>query len=142
MKNYVEVVLVSRVRSPDGSVFAIKEFRNCRVEDFEQNGIQVDERFKSLLVYRLCPDVDEAYNYYRVMNSYSNTTHRESFSVELWKCNSNINTNCKSDDEIQDFLRSFYFTFYTVYEKIQFSNNAELNSDLNEPKISTDIFHS
>ena len=102
-----------------------------------KNGIEVTETLKKNMAFRLCPDIDEDYNYYRVMNSYTNYTHRESFAVNILRCNSDLpNTDCKGDGDIRTFFNHFYFTSFIIHDKIQFTQNGKQGA----PILSQDIF--
>ena len=70
------------------STIADLGFRKCREEDFDETGIQMSVEFRKLIKYRLCPDTDDGFiNNYKVRNSYTNATDRNSFSITIRKCN-------------------------------------------------------
>jgi len=58
-----------------------------------------------------------------VMNGYTNYTDRNSFAVEIIKCNNKVNPNCKDEKDIAKVLDLIYFTYYYLEESIQFANN-------------------
>ena len=72
------------------------------------------------------------------MNSYTNYTDRQSFAVEILKCNLDKNPNCRSDAEITKVLDLIYFTYYYLGESIQFANNMLDN----RPIETRDVYHS
>jgi hypothetical protein len=55
----------------------------------------------------LCPDVsDEAKELYKIVNGYSNSKKRVSFSIDIFKCEEKelFKNTCKSDPEIKKLL--------------------------------------
>jgi len=61
---------------------------------------------------RYCPDMDSIKDILKLKNGYLNNEDRISFSVEIEKCNSLENPNCKKDAAIQKVLDVLYFTVY------------------------------
>jgi hypothetical protein len=112
LKNYVEVNIVSRNRSLEGSKFTVASFRNCEKKDYLDNGIPRShvEGTNALFDGRLCPNMNDEFKHYNVKNGYSNLKDRLSFSVEIWKCNKKMNANCKEDEEIERLLNVTYYT--------------------------------
>ena len=65
-------------------------------------------------------------------------TFRQSFSVEIIKCNREINKWCKNDSDISKLLKQFYFTYYIVQQRVEF-----VDDNLNQnPLITQNLFHS
>ena len=77
-------------------------------------------RVRDQMEAKMCPDMLENTNFFNVANSYSDEEYRESFSIEIWKCDKTHNKKCESDEEINRLLRSVYFTLYQVEERVQF----------------------
>ena len=71
-------------------------FRQCTVADFTARGVEVDDEFKRRLRERLCPDLSKLGEEFRVKNEY-NSKNRISFSMEIVKCNPEIN-KCDLDN--------------------------------------------
>lgn len=88
LSKYAIIELVMEHRVAGISKFTTKGFRKCREEDFDETGIQMSVEFRKLIKYRLCPDTDDGFiNNYKVRNSYTNATDRNSFSITIRKCN-------------------------------------------------------
>ena len=68
------------------------------------------EEFEKIISKRLCPDVAKNETLYKVRNVYSNPHSRNSFSIEIRKCEENINKNCKPKELIDDFMSEVFFT--------------------------------
>lgn len=68
--------------------------------------------------------------------------HRESFSIEIWKCNKNRNLKCKSDKEIESFLQKIFFTLFQITDKVNFASDEALNKGVHKPLKAQDNFHS
>lgn len=98
LSRYAVIELVMEHRIAGISKFTAKGFRKCREEDFEKTGIQMSAEFRKLIKYRLCPDTDNGFiENYKVRNSYTNPTDRNSFSISIRKCNPKIEKICESD---------------------------------------------
>ena len=86
-----------------------KPFRQCTLKDFtSRNYTEYEE---SDLGNMLCPDVPNNYSMFRLESKYTNKTFRQSFSVDVLKCNLEVNPDCKNETEQQRFFESFYWTF-------------------------------
>ena len=59
----------------------VYRMRQCSLEDFEKRGFLVDKDFDDSLFNRLCPDIPDENEFYKVKNLYSNEKERISFSV-------------------------------------------------------------
>ena len=55
--------------------------RQCSLEDFEKRGFLMNQDFKDSMFNRLCPDISDDNEYYKVKNLYGNEKERISFSV-------------------------------------------------------------
>lgn len=64
--------------------------------------------------------------------------NRTSFSIEIFKCETYNNPNCKSDEEIESLLSYIFFTLYYVGESLQFSNQENYGGS---PVFTDAIFH-
>ena len=67
-----------------------QNMKKCEERDFELKGLNVSKHFeKGGISKRICPDVKSRYDkdtFYKIRNSYTNQTLRNSFSVEIMKC--------------------------------------------------------
>jgi len=136
---YFEFQLNMRRRTKGKSSYKISNFRKCKIEDFTRHGFEIGEFERSIYLNRFCPEIDDkVLDDYRVMNGYTNYTDRNSFAVEIIKCNINKNKNCKSENDIAKVLDLIYFTFYYLEESIQFANNKLGN----RPIETRDVYHS
>ena len=54
--------------------------KQCEASDYEKRGYKVDGAFKASLVSRICPDIPEDSEIYKVKNLYENINERYSFS--------------------------------------------------------------
>lgn len=61
-----------------------------------------------------CPDFSEDGIDLLIENSYTNTSLRKSFSMEILTCSLDRNPNCKSREEVDKFLHAFRFTQYVL----------------------------
>ena len=59
-----------------------------------------------------CPAIENIQSEFTLKNTYAEKIDRESFSIEISKCNSQVHDNCKPDDEIEELLSYFMFTLY------------------------------
>ena len=92
---------------------------------------------------RFCPELEDVKDDYRVLNGYSNYTDRNSFAVEILKCNpekriAENKTECANETNIAKVLDLIYFTYYYLEENIQFANNKLHN----RPIETRDVYHS
>jgi hypothetical protein len=74
---------------------------------------------------RICPDIAKDDEFYKIRNDYTNTTLRNSFSIEIMKCSKQTSTEkdpCKNDTEIKELLQKIFFTMYTVDSKVSYDN--------------------
>ena len=117
MSQHFQFVLNLQIKKDGVKSNEIKFWRPCTKKDFEDNGISMDDPIVSqrLLRNRICPNIDRASSDWGVSNSYSNNEYRQSFSVELWKCNSDFE-RCKPESDIDRVLKSVYFTMYLATE--------------------------
>lgn len=90
ISEYIQIVLNIKVRQAGSFVNHIRFFRPCRGEDFLRNGLRLDDQraVDQYVRHRVCPDITERDPLFKVVNGYSNQEYRQSFSLELWKCNS------------------------------------------------------
>ena len=58
----------------------IYPMKQCEASDYEKRGYKVDGAFKASLVSRICPDIPEDSEIYKVKNLYENINERYSFS--------------------------------------------------------------
>jgi hypothetical protein len=135
MMNYVDIQLHMHIRNGDENTNIYRPFRNCRSEDFSSRNFTFDTNdFHS----QICPDIDLDYELLRLEGKYTNTSFRQSFSMEMMKCNSQFNDDCKGDNEQKEFFDMFYYTFYVLQGSVQFTedNLAEY------PLVTERKFHS
>ena len=76
---YFEVVMNMMQRKKEGSVYHLAKFKHCTQEDFEKRGVKVDRAFLNNIEGRLCPDVKDDEEFYKVLNGYTNENIRHSF---------------------------------------------------------------
>ena len=63
----------------------------CTAEDFIKNGYDdISDEFGNVIKARLCPDVPDEAPWYMVKNDYANVTERMSVSLQIVKCNQNL----------------------------------------------------
>jgi len=98
-----------------------RPFRKCKLEDIVKTGIKIDEDYKVGIESRLCPDTDEFIDWYKVKNSYSNQTERNSFQITIRKCNPKIEKICDSDFKIEQVLNQLVWNLQTIYGQISLS---------------------
>ena len=68
--------------------------RRCTAKDFQERGITFDHKLKELAAgWRLCPDMEKM-DFLRATNGYTNSLSRNSFSLEILKCNKTSNPSC------------------------------------------------
>ena len=91
----IEIGFNQRVHGKEKLI--LRPFRKCKLDDFVKTGIEIDEDTKLSILHRLCPDTDEYIDWYKVKNSYSNQTERNSFQITIRKCNPKIEKICDSD---------------------------------------------
>jgi hypothetical protein len=48
-----------------------------------------------------------------------NKKNRKSFSFQILQCNSNLNPDCKSQEEIKLLMNNLYFNLYTIEKEIE-----------------------
>lgn len=84
---YIEFQLNIRRRVKGKSSYKIANFRRCTVEDFEKHHFAIGDFERPIYLSRFCPDIQGLEEDYRVMNSYTNYLDRNSFAVEIIKCN-------------------------------------------------------
>ena len=139
LKNYVEIMLHSYIRTNNGSYNIYKPFRNCQTKDFTDKGYTPDTQFNIKLgKVNLCPDIDADDEFYKIEGKYSNMTFRQSFSVEIMKCHNETDGTCKEDSDIKLFLKQFSYTFYTLQERVNF-----VDENYNKyPLVTQNSFHS
>ena len=99
MKRYVIPRLKVRTRENGVSTYVRMDWRKCKISDFEQMGVTVNEKDKNSYEARLCPDVSQMLKHlYRIKNTYGDQKERISFSVEIEKCENKLDLSyCKRD---------------------------------------------
>ena len=66
-------------------------FRRCTVEDFKsRNMAHLSEKELSVYTKRFCPATEILGDNYFIKNGYTNSTERVSFSVEVVRCNPDV----------------------------------------------------
>ena len=112
--------------------------RRCTVKDFEDRGITFESEDKKISAgFRLCPDMENM-DYLKVSNGYTNSFMRNSFSLEILKCNSDLNPNCKPDNIIQNMLNMMMFNILIINNDQEIGNYENYGKS---PLISKDTFH-
>lgn len=71
IRNYFEIVLIFDVREDGIYKEYIQEFRHCTEEDFRSNQVR-EELIKTLFKNRLCPEIDQENELYKLTNDYTN----------------------------------------------------------------------
>jgi len=66
----------------------------------------------------LCPNTSLTADYYKLTNSYIETINKDSFGIEIIKCNKDEKGEnfCASDDDIRELVSSLVFTQYFIKE--------------------------
>ena len=102
LKTYFEIVIDirTRKREDDGSMsdkHIYVPFEQCSIEDFNKvKFIPKDEdEFKKEVGKLICPKFDGLEEFFKVNGRYTDMKHRQSFSVEIYLCNSRYKDNCK-----------------------------------------------
>ena len=72
-------------------------------------------------------------------NGYSNYDDRVSYSVEIVKCNPEVDKDCKNDALAEKLLSQIFFTLYNIEELVDFKNPEKLKG---RPIRTQDSFHS
>ena len=96
----------------------ITEFRNCKKEDFENNGYKNDMAIGASNL--LCPDVGGLADKYKLRNGYDQRNDRTAISLEIISCNDQFTKGCKKPSEIRKLLDSIFITQYLVKGDINF----------------------
>ena len=82
--------------------------RKCKFDDFKH--LKNREIYKSDLISRLCPDMPDNDDDYKVRNSHHNHRLRYSFAIEISACDSEVKNYCVEDKhEIDWVLHKLYF---------------------------------
>ena len=89
LEKYVQVRFLISDRSSSGrntNLFSLGKvgvyrMRKCTFEDFEKRSFFVDKDFGDSMFLRLCPDIADDNEYYKVKNLYSNQKERISTSI-------------------------------------------------------------
>lgn len=123
LSNYMEPMIHIRIRKQieDSDLNWFKRMRNCKLSDFADKGYEVSENQKSLISGYICPDYGKDYENLVIENEYSDKTLRKSFSLEMTECVPELNTNCKSPEDIKKLLHTYYFNFYTLVMNVDLS---------------------
>jgi len=60
----------------------------------------------------LCPNTDDIGLFYKLMNSYLETINKDSFAIEIIKCNKEEKGDefCANDADIKDLITKLVFT--------------------------------
>jgi hypothetical protein len=97
LMNYIEPVINFRKIIDGQSTYIAEHLRRCTVEDFESRGYKFkNEIDKKFVTYRFCPPM-ELMEYLMLKNDYSNSDLRMSFSLELYLCDREKRSTCKSN---------------------------------------------
>ena len=72
-----------------------------------------------------CPETSLIKDYYKLTNSYSDTVNKDSFAVEIMKCNKDEKGEgfCASDDDIRELVNALVVTQYIIKEQIDFEGD-------------------
>ena len=59
-----------------------------------------------------CPDTSLSKDYYKLTNSYIETMNKDSFAIEIIKCNKDEKGEgfCANDDDIRELIDALVFT--------------------------------
>ena len=88
-------------------------YKRCTKEDFISSGITVP------IGAFLCPNITKEYkDLFTIMNDYSNTDLRKSFSIDVFTCKEKpyMNNKCRSKPDIDHLLKNLHFTMYNLQE--------------------------
>ena len=113
LKNYIELKINMQEIKDEKITYYPFGFRKCTNDDYIRNGIKIIESDIDIRD-KLCPDVPESEENYKVKNAYVNSKDRNSFAIMIEKCDKTRNANCKNDTEINKLLKLIYFTTFTV----------------------------
>lgn len=72
----------------------------------------------------MCPDVSEGEEDYKLKSDYSNQTLRDSVSIQILKCNKNINPNCKSSEDSKRLFKRILFNIYVLGDKVNINSGG------------------
>lgn len=124
LRSYVQAYLVMQVVTEGQTIFHHKELRNCKVADFQRNGIEIAEDRIDEMKARLCPALEEDISWFKLQNSYQNKADRISFSIELHKCDS-AEASCQDQGNVTTLLNEVYFALHIVSEHSDHSTNSQ-----------------
>jgi hypothetical protein len=94
-------------------------FRNCEPNDFEKRGYPVNKAFRKDIKKLFCPEIDKYPDLFSLSGKYTNKTHRESFSVEIHNCMSDVSSYCKNETMNTKFHETYYYTMYTLQKRAE-----------------------
>ena len=96
LMNYVDIQLHKLRRTSDNFDNIYIPFRRCTHDDFKSRNYTLEANDSDLNY--LCPNMTMS-DSLRIESKYTNTTFRESFSIEMLRCNRDLNPNCKNETE-------------------------------------------
>jgi hypothetical protein len=141
LRNYIEILIDINIivdnKNEKYNRHIYKTFKNCDLADFTDKGFPVDGSFKAKVPSLLCPDLSEKPEQFMVEGKYTNSSFRQSFSIEVSVCNQ-TQSHCKNETEIQRFLSGYYFTLYNLQMKLLFNKENLLKN----PLVAERQFHS
>jgi len=92
----------------------ISDFRACTEDDFSNNNYVYEtlDELPMKLDKILCPETKGMEMFYRLTNSYIETINKDSFAIEIIKCNKEEKGEgfCENDDDIKELISKLVFT--------------------------------
>ena len=81
---------------------------------------------------------EEEFKEYRLEGSYNDMNYRQSFTIDINKCNPKINKNCAPEADLLKFYETFIWTFYVIEGAVEFKEENLMKS----PIVTKRKFHS
>ena len=130
-------VKVRSWEAPDGNEIVFRTpMKACTAEMFKANNFEPDTVQTQFFNKRICPDTEAMKNFQILRNGYTSSKDRRSFNIQAALCDSTVDENCASPEEISFLLKRLYFTLYIVEDYIQFGEMGQ------EPFLTVNKFHS
>jgi hypothetical protein len=73
----------------------------------------------------MCPDLAMDRDNITLQNAQENRVDRESFAIEIWKCDRTENKACKDEDEVRRFLNEAKFSVILNQGEVDFKSKVK-----------------
>ena len=121
LENYGSIIINTEEITNGKNIYHKHPFRFCNEKDYV--GIKV--LLKQDVKNRLCPNVDDDMHDYKVKNSLMNKHNRNSYAIEIRKCDRVLNQNCESEYEIEQFFKNVYFSLNVIKSRVDFRKTKD-----------------